>query len=246
MNLSASQISKFRRCQRIIGFDYVEGIKEPSSPKQKFGTAVHAELERWLKDATPPSDTPEGNVAKQGIQKGWLPTPSKKLKTELYIKTKWARNVQMVGFIDCFEPPDLIIDHKTTSSLNWVKTPEQLAADEQAIIYATWAILTQKIPAVRLRWIYYSASNPETGPRKPNGARPVEVRLDSRDPLFLEHLRGLEKDAREVVRIRRQGIKGLELPFNPESCSMYNGCFYRNLCNIEPGDFLEALIKKGK
>jgi hypothetical protein len=246
MNLSATQINKFRRCQRIIGFEYVENIKAPSTEKQQFGSAVHKELEGWLRDAEPPSDLPAGQVAKQGIQKGWLPIPSKDLQIEVSIKTEWMHNVHMIGYVDCFEPPDLVIDHKTTSSLNWVLTPAQLATDAQAIIYAVWAITEFRIPEVRARWVYYAASNPETGPRKPCGAQPVETLFRAADPYFQELIAGVAADARRVVDIRRQGVVGMDLAPSPENCGQYGGCFYADRCQLSDGNRLMSYLKKDK
>ena len=61
----------------MIGWEYVEQIVSPPSPKMQFGLDVHKSLEDWLRDATPPDkDTAPGQVAAQGLH--WLPAPSRK------------------------------------------------------------------------------------------------------------------------------------------------------------------------
>jgi hypothetical protein len=251
MRISPTQVTKFRRCQRIIGFEYVEGIKAPPSPKQKFGSDVHAFLEDWLAHGVLPDDSPEGRVAKQGIDKAWLPMPDRRLLVEHEFQYPMRRELDMFGFVDCAVPPDisdppLVIDHKTTSDLRWAKTADQLAADEQALIYATWGMLKWQVPVVRARWIYYAASNPQGGTRKPRGAKPVEVTFDCRTELFAAKLKKLEEDVLALARIRRSRIRGLDLPASPGSCGMFGGCFYQDRCALTGGDRLAAYMEKDK
>ena len=251
MRISPTQITKYRRCQRLYAFEYVEGFKPPPSDKQQFGTDVHSELEQWLRDGRVPSNTPEGQTAKQGIKKGWLPTPDKGLFIEQEFAIDWDEDLEMIGFIDCVVPPDLadvpiVIDHKTTSSLNWCKTEEDLAKDEQAIIYSTVVAQQFKAQKVKARWIYYSASNPKSGRRKPNGARPVEVEFDVTSKSFLDLLKALLRDSKRIRRIRKRGIKGRALVPSPQSCEMFGGCPHKERCNLSGEDRLEAYMKRAE
>ena len=254
MNVSPTQVSKARRCWRIIAFEYVEGIKPPPSVKQVFGTDVHKQLERWLSKGVPPDDTPEGRTAKQGIKKGWLPTPGPHLMTEHRMRYQVIPGVFIKGYIDCVAPYEisekisgpLVIDHKTTSDLRWAKTEEELASDPQALMYVAWAMLHFGVPEVLARWVYYAASNP-TGksPRAPRGAKPVQRLFDSRDPAFIELVAGILRDVHRIVYIRRTGIKALDLPPSPGSCGMYGGCAHEYRCNLSGGDRIAAYMGQG-
>lgn len=251
MRISPTQVGKGRRCERIIGFEYVEGIKAPSSIKQEFGTRVHAFLEEWLSAGVLPDNSPEGQVAKQGIQGKWLPPPDKGLMVEHKFQFLLEEDINLMGFVDCGVPPELtgdgvpvVIDHKTTSDLRWAKTESQLSGDEQALIYAMWAMLHWNTPTVKCRWIYYAASNPKSGPRKPRGAKPVELLFDARKEIFHSRVELLAKDIRRVVEIRKRGIPGLELQANPGGCGMFGGCFYRDRCQLEGGSRLAAYFEK--
>lgn len=233
MNISPTQVTKYRQCARKIGYEYVEGFRSPPSPKQAFGREVHRHLERWLRDGVLPDESPAGLVAKQGIGR-WLPPPGPELLVEHTWSIPLECGVVLSGIADCVQPPrgdelPLVIDHKSTSALKWALTPEQLGRDAQALLYATWAGLRFGACAVRARWIYYSASNPASGaPRRPTGAKPVETIIVLPDAVQI--MRGVLRDVEAIVKIRSDQTCGLALPPSPASCDLYGGCYYRDKC----------------
>jgi hypothetical protein len=98
-----------------------------------FGTAVHAQLERWLREGVKPDDTPAGRTAAQGLQ--WLPHPDTRLLLEQKFVFAVTDEISAGGIIDCLVPPEIgneviVVDHKSTSDLRWAKTEEQLAEVE--------------------------------------------------------------------------------------------------------------------
>lgn len=247
--LSPSAVARYRQCARAYAFEYVEKLRPPTSPKQQFGLDVHKQLEDWLWTGLAPDDTPVGRVAAQGIQKGWLPVPDARLRLEHRFLFPVGQGVELGGYVDCVAPPGvsgpepLVIDHKTTSDLRWSETPADLESDPQALIYSLWAMLEWSVPTVRARWIYYAASNPNLGPRKPHGAKPVEVLLDCRSPVFATALRRLLLDLGEMTKIRRGEVKGLACDPNPRSCGSYGGCYHLHRCKLSPLDALAAYLK---
>lgn len=244
MKLSASQVQKFKSCERAYAYEYVEGKRPAPTVKQQFGKDVHSILERWLRDGIAPPDTPEGRVAQQGIRSNWLPTPSDNLLIEKEFLIPWfpELDVHMYGFIDCLDPqPEalLVVDHKSTSSLNWAKTPEELETDPQALIYALWAALEYKVPEVRARWVYYSASNPKQGPRRPTGALPVEVLFKVSAESYIDKIRDLICTTRKMVDIRLNKKEGKSCKPNPNSCKNYGGCPHRTYCDLDMDSLLD-------
>jgi len=231
MKLSASQVNLYLRCPRAYALTYVEKQVSPPSPKQQFGTDVHSQLERWLRDGIPPDDTPEGRVANQGIRNDWLPPPSSKLLIEKEFLIPWFEDegVYMRGFVDCCDPRGvpLVLDHKTTSNLKWAMTEEDLAGDPQALIYSLWAALEYNASLVRARWVYYSASNPKNGPRKPQGALPVEILFKTNSSEYIDKIQWLLDTTGEMINIRSNEIRGSECEPKPENCGAYGGCFHR-------------------
>jgi hypothetical protein len=248
MKLSASQLNKGRRCLRAYSFEYVEGFKPPPSPKQQFGKDVHSQLENWLSKGKMPDNTPEGNVAKQGIQKNWLPIPSEDLLIEHYFQIPWVDEVPIIGYVDCTDPQEIpiVIDHKTTSSLTWAKTEEQLLLDEQALIYSFWAALQYQAKRVKARWVYYAASNPRSGPRMPAGAKAVQVEFDIQSRWYIDRIKDLLILSKKLIWIRRDEIKAMTLPPNPDACSAYGGCPHRERCNLSGQEIMKGYFAKEK
>jgi hypothetical protein len=242
--ISASAVGKKRRCERIIGFEYVEGIRPEPGPKRQFGLDVHDALAKWLKHGTPPDDSPAGKVAKQSIRADLLPAPSSALRVEEKFEVPApdaGENVFFVGYVDLEVPgtdPLVVTDHKSTGSLRYALSPEKLAEDPQGVLYAAAAMERTGADNVLARWNYLVATNPKTGPRKPGGVRKVEHVFDRVDPAFGRELAGVVADARRIVEIRRAGLKGLELEPSPGSCGDYGGCDHRDRCNLSP--ILEA------
>jgi hypothetical protein len=212
-----------------------------------FGTAVHAQLERWLREGVKPDDTPAGRTAAQGLQ--WLPHPDTRLLLEQKFVFAVTDEISAGGIIDCLVPPEIgneviVCDHKSCSDLRWAKTEEQLAEDPQALIYVIWAALTWQVPTICARWTYFSATTAE--PREPRGSKPVEVLFDVRSPTMLDAVARLVSDFEEMAKIRREKQPGLAFPPSPESCSMFGGCAHQQRCNLTPGDRLAAFMDRDK
>ena len=172
IRISPTAIGMWKLCQRKWAFRYVDKIEQPKTDKMQFGTDVHTQIEGWLKEKKLPDQSPAGMVARQGIKPGFLPTPSPDLQVEGWIETpipEVDERAVLIGYRDVLMPGDLarpyptVIDHKTSTSKKWMKTWEQLAADEQALIYAHHAMGEAGTDEAMARWIYYIASNPKTG-----------------------------------------------------------------------------------
>jgi hypothetical protein len=107
-------------------------------------------------------------------------------------------------------------------------------------------MLKWNVPSVRARWIYYAATNPENGRRKPRGAKPVECVFNVKDNSFLEQVALLTRDVGEIVKIRRFEKKGNELNPNPNSCEAFGGCPHRNRCALTANEKIAAYMNKSK
>ena len=249
---SASQLGKYRRCQKLYAFEYVEGFRPPASDRQQFGTDVHEKVEEWLRDGKSPDNSPAGQVVKRArASEGMRPAPDTRLLVEDEFRWKFNDVMDMGGFIDLVVPPELttkkrhkVQDHKTTSNLRWAKTPEQLEADEQAIIYAVDTMIRFDEKVVDAEWNYYAATNPKVGPRKPSGVKMVTVTFDADDPIFQARLREMDKDLTEIHRIRENGIPGKDLPPSPSACGDFGGCFHKDRCNLSQDDRIAGYFAK--
>jgi hypothetical protein len=246
MKISATQIEKKIRCERLIGFQYVDGFEEPPTAKKDFGLGVHARQENWLGNGIYPDESPEGLVARQGIRNGWLPAPSKDLLIEHEFVIPMNDDLDLGGRIDCVVPGKvpIVIDHKTTSNLSWAKTEKELREDTQAILYSVFAALHYNAALVRARWIYYSASNPKKGDRKPAGAKGVEVIFNVASLGFLQQWDRICQHVQRIVEIRTRKLHGKELPANSNSCGAYGGCYCKEMCQLSGIDKLASAIRQ--
>ena len=66
-HVSASQITTFRDCPRKWYFDKIVKVPRVSTAATELGSAVHEELEHYLKEGRNPSNTPAGDIARSGL-----------------------------------------------------------------------------------------------------------------------------------------------------------------------------------
>jgi CRISPR/Cas system-associated exonuclease Cas4 (RecB family) len=73
-SVSASQIATYRDCARKWWYQSILGLQTPQNASAALGEAVHAQLEKYLNDGTPPdAEKPAGRIASAGLK--FLPPP---------------------------------------------------------------------------------------------------------------------------------------------------------------------------
>lgn len=130
-----------------------------------------------------------------------------------------------------FDP--VVCDFKTTGNWKYAKTPEQLATDVQAQLYATWAMYTTKSEVVDLVWIYFATK----GPRK---AKRVHLRVHSDH--VAEQFSAINDTAIEMYGVRQSCSDPLELPPTLSMCAAYGGCPYQANCNLSPSQKADVVL----
>lgn len=121
-----------------------------------------------------------------------------------------------------------LYDHKSTKGKPrnpwiYVKTPEQLKNDPQAIFYALDLILRHNLDGLWIRWVYY-LTDTEAHPI----AKAVDVEL-SREEVMEAAYRWLlvAHEMRGLVRAARAGsITPDDVPANKAVCDSFGGCAY--------------------
>ena len=176
--MSASQLDTFSQCMAKWGYEYLDGHRPPPHPSAQCGTRVHAILEGWLAKGIPPNPDEVlvikdrvyevGKIATAGLHNLPAPGPHHDVEGEFVIPFMSGYPASWRGFIDSsYVRPDgteavpEILDHKTTTNLDYRKTVEDLHGDVQAMLYA-WVGLS-RVPSsdrVNLRWVYYKTSKP--------------------------------------------------------------------------------------
>lgn len=249
--LSPSAIGTGEKCERQFGFVYIDKMPKKETLAQKVGTDTHAELEAWLTEGTPPRSH---LLTSSGALVHFPPPKARGLLVETVfafrvtllrapeaLDVAGAREVLTAGedvsavlygykdaqlILPLALPPVVeVYDLKTTSSLNWKKTVDELLVDTQSVVYAADALL--EAPGsddVRLRWVY-------TQTKGAHRSSPTEVRMD------WAHLEQVL--ANRVARAWRLGTlketmsKGMAktLKPNPRACGDYGGCDFLALCD---------------
>ena len=164
-HVSACSIKLFQSCNRKWYEKYVLGKKEPASKAMKQGTDVHTILENYLLHGDiPDKRTTAGKIASAGLKH--LPKPKSYFHVEIAIHdlvTLKESPIAFKGYIDLLIINDdsaEILDHKTSSNLNYALTADQLAKDIQLIIYAKHVFEKVLFNEITLTHVVYLTKSP--------------------------------------------------------------------------------------
>lgn len=234
LRLSASQIDTFTKCQRKWAWRYIENVEEPPNEAAELGRDVHAQLETYLRGGALDFTRETGYIAAAGLEHLPKPgTPGLRIEEEFHFFGPSGHSY--LGYKD-LEAPGAVYDHKSTSSLKWQKTPEQLKTDVQAVLYATDYFRNHpEDPCVELRWVYYQTKN-----TKKSAVTSLVVLQDETWQRFLE----IEKIAEEMAVASTS--RALDLPPTIDHCSAYGGCPHQGRCNLSPLEKMRSHMSQNK
>ncbi len=121
-----------------------------------------------------------------------------------------------------------LYDHKSTKGRPkdpwcYIKTPEQLLADPQAIFYALDVMLRHNLQVLWIRWVYYLT---DTKAHPLAKEVDLELRLEQVWEAAYKWL-CVANEMREWVRKALRGeLNPYDVPANPEACDGFGGCSY--------------------
>ncbi len=251
---SASQINKWRECQRKWGWRYIAHVPDPAGPAAALGTEVDdTQLQPYLREGRPLDFTREsGYIAAPGLT--YLPLPQShglQVQKHFVLGSPTSKDFGYQGYIDLWlplgglpeqypggvdeTPPEhrypVVCDFKTTSNFKYQKHARDLATDVQAQLYATWAMFETKARTIDLVWVYFAT-------KKPYKAKRTHLRVVSDD--VGDQFLAINSTAEEMWLARNTVTDPLELPPNTDACESYGGCPYRHLCNLSPSQHIDA------
>lgn len=230
--VSPSQIRLYLECPRKWYYQYVVGIKSPTTDAHRLGTRVHALLERWLLEGTAPNGE-HAHLAQAVIDSGTITRGEHIIGVEKRTSPPIGfgdTGITLNGIVDVVERREdgglRITDFKTTSSFKWLKTEEQLRSDVQAICYSRWASLA------------FSGLNPENNLTfrliyvNKKTAQVREVRVD----LTLAELHaGYGRLTEHVADMRDLALQDItQARPDRSACSNYGGCHVLGTCKHVP------------
>jgi hypothetical protein len=264
---SASAVDTYLSCRRKWAWSKIARIPRVDAPSAQVGTAGHDEIEGYL--VGKPIDFTRivngvnvGEVVASGVH--LLPAPNARgmrLETEFRFQSP-ATGVVYYGrrdldvddsgiFPNLYDESGLplapvvpggvpaVSDHKTTKSLKWAKTPDDLTWDVQANLYAFAAMVERKTPVIDLIWTYFQTKGGRASKR-------VYLRVHSADvaPKF----KAIETVAVEMGRYERDARATEDkagfvnaMPATPTHCKGYGGCPYQHVCSLTMKERLSVM-----
>jgi len=164
-HVSPSQIETWLGCQRQWYWEYPMGIKAPPKTSALIGTSCHGLIEDVLlnQNAEDLSNKGDGKDAHRAIVRPCLPTlrplavwvaegvghVEREMKRPMRNGLVLKGRIDFISFHASTEP--LVVDHKTTSSLQYAKTEEELRTNIQMLAYAYEATCSVKGPVTGVR-----------------------------------------------------------------------------------------------
>ena len=228
VSVSPSQLDTWRSCHRKWAFTYISGLPRPPETKaQRIGIALHAKAETFIKTGVPDyGATTEDDVEAARLLPAILPYLPKGATAEQKIKVT-LDGVDFGGRydwldVDAYDNKE-VGDLKTTSSLRWAKTEEELAIHPQPLIYA------KSTGAESCRWVYVQTKG---------AAHVREVRFK---PDF-SALPGIIADAKDITKAWAD--RGDPNTYEPNlgACEAYGGCPFKAHCKVDSGKRLAMLM----
>jgi hypothetical protein len=268
--VSPSQIETFRLCERKWALEKLDKIpKKPNAFAQR-GTDAHTVLEHWQRDGSPIDfDSDIGKIIAPGLR--FLPKPGTlKVEGSFVFRTP---NATYHGIKDGRYKRPLVRevwDHKTTSNMKWLKTPERLRQDPQANIYAMSEIVDarevgEQLERVEQNWIYYLTDPDKPRARKvqlhvlldksvkvPSCSKEVKpehfgiMYLDELSERFVE----IEETSSKILQYHKLFLAGdirgaADVPYDVEGCDAFGGCPYKGVqCVLTFGERVRSMEAK--
>ena len=239
--ISPSQINTWRECPRKWGWQKINRLESPTTPAQQFGTDTHQELEDYfVKQVVPNQMTEAGRLAAKGLH--LLPAmTAQNVATERKFRFNGLHavynGIQDLGYYDEKHHLHVIHDHKTSSSKRYMKTPEVLQADPQAIIYAENFFRENPDEThVILRWLYLFTAGKGKGMSKVMraGSTPPEIQelIVSREFITHQFKTLIEPVGKEIAHARQTCHDAIDLPYDVTACGNYGGCEFQQNCGL--------------
>ena len=237
--VSYSQLTMVESCQRKWWFKYVKQLPDPTGAGARFGSSLHALVEKRITADVELTDDRIGKLVGIAESRGYIPTHAEflasygKIKIEHKFKAWMGHGVDalpLTGAVDILDvrDPDRVYvgDNKTGKSLKYTKTEEQLRLDQQLSIYLKAAVdefYDGKPPAsLEAAHIVYLSE----GPFHVERTGPVQIPWEQVQSTWS----GIEKQV-PVIRDLAVETSVNRIPGNKARCNDYGGCPFRDVCH---------------
>lgn len=247
LHISATRLGSFAQgCKRAWALEYIAGITRPAGKGHLKGSALHWVAEHWLRDGTPPSLCPPLpadhrdfrflseaertallNEVRPRFAAGvpYLPEPRSE---GLYVEEPFTLTLDIgqsfSGTMDAVvagTKTGRVYDHKSTKTLEYCKSPDELRRDPQVLCYGYRLASHGNYDQVHFRWVYYRMTGAPY-------AQPVDLTLDRS---YLEAAwKRINVVAGEMYNLWQARIEPITIQGNRDHCKKFGGCFYYSIC----------------
>ena len=221
--ISASQMKTATLCARKWWFERISDLPPaPPSKSMLLGSAIHKEVELWIKRGEQPVD-----LRAKALADCYPRTPLlvSSLLSEVEVNLQ-GLSVPLLGYIDLVDLRGLhetleVVDFKTLSNWKWAKTELELASDLQMIPYAFWAFRHYEPKSVSVTHLQVHTSTSVVGSASAKLTRDMVTQTwtDTLVPLSDRMAGWAQKDTPNDV------------PATLSACSAFGGCPYLSVCN---------------
>ena len=230
---SASQLGMFSECNRKWYNTYILGQKQPPTPSQQFGIALHSVAEHYLKFGNlvmTNIDFPDGVDRDRVIEvfeagRKHLPIPPlADVETKIDI-TDAA--VPAVGYIDAIYKGSndelIILDHKTAKTTRYIPSDFELSENIQMNVYGHWALNKFDVDKLTYKHVYYvNTSKPKSV------TRTVTVSSEHIDKKWRIY-QGIVDAMVSCSTLDEKKVRQ-----NWSACQNYGGCPFVGQCHLNP------------
>jgi len=236
--VSPSQITEAERCLRRWWWQSVKGFRKPDTPQTLLGQSIHAALEQKLLTGVYPNDSKLVERAAPAFEAldRWheeqtgepLPRPDRDAAPPYDVELDWALDttgypLPSRGRIDLvLSDRNTVVDWKTTSSLQWAKTSDQLLSDPQVVMYLDAMVQrgAVSLPSTFLH-VYTTTKGTPT-------AQIVRTVVDAQSfSIGKAHIYKVMQRMADVIA-RDPDMEGVEA--NILACTDFGGCPHRDRC----------------
>ena len=260
--LSPTAIGQWTSCPRSWYYGWLVGPRPPPSAAMALGTAVHAEIERWLTSGLPAGEAVGGRGYSWGdggslaLDRTYRDVVAIARAGEVYLRPLRPRVATGAARVEvkAHRPPGdvgplvfdgridvvddglrLVVDHKTTGSLDapWLPDAAALARDTQMLLYA-WAVLPPGDPIGVAHIRYRTRGSPLAAMVVATGVPWSNVEERHGEAEGISRAMGALHDG--VVGDDRAAriARAHEVEYNPGGCRKYGGCPWAQICPDSP------------
>jgi len=235
VRISPTRIALYGECARK--WQYAELFKLTSDSRAtRFGTEVHAAVEKELRGTPGAVDAPVARAAATLLDLAFEVGAPVAIEQEMAVGPVQCRIDLLV------RTPDgelVLVDHKTSSDPSrWAPTPSELAARPQAALYALAVMRAYDLASLRCSWHYVSSKG-----RGAPVVRSFVIQRAAAERVLEEALPAIGAMLAAAETPDRLLTAAWELDPFTTVCSAYGGCPYAERCMQEGRSDMKGFTK---